>query len=117
IPTIAAYKEDQLIACGAEARDYLGDEENEVSRWFKWLLTSLRLHLHPESMKIADEPLTLENDNDKPPRMEILSLPTNVSLMTVYSDFMRYLFEGFCEFFEESTPNEPPFGPVSPQAW
>ncbi|KAG8817275.1 hypothetical protein FRC17_011311 [Serendipita sp. 399] len=95
IPTIVAYKDGQLVACGAEARDYLGDEEYEVSKWFK-------LHLHPDSMGISDAPPPYGSDTNT---MEIPELPTNVSLLMVYSDFMRYLFEGFISFFEESTPN------------
>ncbi|KAG8813319.1 hypothetical protein FRC17_001607, partial [Serendipita sp. 399] len=98
IPTIVAYKEGRVVACGAEARDYMGDERYEFSRWFK-------LHLHPDSMKISDQPPEYGSSNNSSPTIEIPDLPTNVTLIRVYSDFMRYLFGGFRTFFEETTPN------------
>ncbi|KAG8752843.1 hypothetical protein FRC14_006669 [Serendipita sp. 396] len=98
IPTLVAYKQGKLVACGAEARDYLGEEEYEVSRWFK-------LHLHPDSMKISDHPPTYGSSTNTSPMKEIPPLPSNVSLTKVYSDFLRYMFGGFQAFFEDSTPN------------
>ncbi|KAG8830436.1 hypothetical protein FRC18_008097 [Serendipita sp. 400] len=98
IPTIVAYEQGEMIAAGAEAREFIGDDAYEVSRWFK-------LHLHPDSMKISDEPPTYDSDTNTSPAMEIPLLPSNVTLTQVYSDFMRYVFLGFRTFFQETTPN------------
>ncbi|KAG9054865.1 hypothetical protein FS842_003929 [Serendipita sp. 407] len=98
IPTIVAYEQGEAIGCGAEAREYIGDEAYEVSRWFK-------LHLHPDSMKISDRPPAYDSDANTSPSMEIPPLPSNVNLTKVYSDFMRYVFLGFRTFFQETTPN------------
>ncbi|KAG8830437.1 hypothetical protein FRC18_008098, partial [Serendipita sp. 400] len=98
IPTLVTYEQGGMIACGAEAREYIGDEAYEVSRWFK-------LHLHPDSMKISDRPPAYDSDGNTSPSMEIPPLPSNVTLTKVYSDFMRYVFSGFRTFFQETTPN------------
>ncbi|KAG8753752.1 hypothetical protein FRC14_005759 [Serendipita sp. 396] len=98
IPTIVAYEQGELVACGAEAREYLGDEAYEVSKWFK-------LHLHPDSMNFSDEPPAYDNDTSASPAMEIPPLPSNVTLAEVYTDFMRYVFGGFRTFFQKTTPN------------
>ncbi|KAG8755538.1 hypothetical protein FRC14_003961 [Serendipita sp. 396] len=98
IPTIVAYEQGKLVACGAEAREYLGDETYEVSKWFK-------LHLHPDSMNFSDEPPAYDSDTGASPAMEIPPLPSNVTLAEVYTDFMRYVFGGFRTFFQKTTPN------------
>ncbi|KAG8817274.1 hypothetical protein FRC17_011310, partial [Serendipita sp. 399] len=98
IPTILAYEDGELVACGAEAREYMGDDRYQISKWFK-------LHLHPDTMKISDEPPSYDSDETTPSTMEIPPLPTGVTLTKVYSDFMAYLYTGFRTFFEETTPN------------
>lgn len=35
IPTILAYQNGTLVACGAEAREFIGDDQYEIARWFK----------------------------------------------------------------------------------
>ena len=35
VPSIAAYQEGALIACGAEALEYVDDDDYEVAKWFK----------------------------------------------------------------------------------
>ncbi|KAG8822499.1 hypothetical protein FRC19_005841 [Serendipita sp. 401] len=100
IPTIVAYEQGELVACGAEAREYLGDEAYEVSKWFK-------LHLHPDSMNFSDEPPAYDSDPGASPAMEIPPLPSNVTLAEVYTDFMQYVFGGFRTFFQKTTPNGP----------
>ncbi|KAG8814269.1 hypothetical protein FRC17_001232 [Serendipita sp. 399] len=99
VPTLVAYKGDKLVACAAEARDYLDDEEYDVAKWFK-------LHLHPDSMKRSNlQPADRSDDDNISAIIEIPSLPPNITLLRVFSDFMRYLFDGFRSFFEENTPN------------
>ncbi|KAG8814270.1 hypothetical protein FRC17_001233, partial [Serendipita sp. 399] len=98
IPTILAYEDGELVACGAEAREYMGDDRYQISKWFK-------LHLHPDTMKISDEPPSYDSDETTPSTMEIPPLPNGVTLTKVYSDFMAYLYTGFRTFFEETTPN------------
>ncbi|KAG8844896.1 hypothetical protein FRB91_002224 [Serendipita sp. 411] len=98
IPTIVVYEQGEMIAAGAEAREFVGDDAYEISRWFK-------LHLHPDSMKISDEPPAYDSDIGASPAMEIPPLPSNVTLTKVYSDFMRYVFDGFRTFFQQTTLN------------
>jgi hypothetical protein len=35
IPTILAYRGETLAACGAEAREFIGDDEYKIAKWFK----------------------------------------------------------------------------------
>ncbi|KAG8823670.1 hypothetical protein FRC18_010692, partial [Serendipita sp. 400] len=98
IPTIVAYEQYDLDSCGAEARERIGDDAYEVSKWFK-------LHLHPDSMKISDEPPAYDYNVDDSPAMEIPPLPWGATLTRVYADFMEYVFKGFRTFFQETTPN------------
>ncbi|KAG8752842.1 hypothetical protein FRC14_006668 [Serendipita sp. 396] len=98
IPTIVISEQGEMIAAGAEAREFVGDDAYEVSRWFK-------LHLHPGSMKISDEPPAYDSDIGASPAMEIPPLPSNITLTKVYSDFMRYVFDGFRTFFQQTTLN------------
>ncbi|KAG9049918.1 hypothetical protein FS842_011453, partial [Serendipita sp. 407] len=88
IPTIIAYQGSEPKFFGAEAREYIDDEEYEIARWFK-------LRLHPMSMKSGHFSEGLE----------IPSLPSGVPLLKVYSDFMRYLYKSTRDFFITNTPN------------
>ncbi|KAG8797751.1 hypothetical protein FRC17_007656, partial [Serendipita sp. 399] len=98
IPTLVAYCNDQLVACGAEASDLVGDEDYEVARWFK-------LHLDPQVMRISDQSSASEGDTYPSPRLEIPPLPSQITLQRVFSDLIRYIFEKFQAFFELNTPN------------
>ncbi|KAG8813085.1 hypothetical protein FRC18_002677 [Serendipita sp. 400] len=98
IPTLVAYKNRAVVACGAEARDYVGDEEYEVAKWFK-------LHLHPDSMKISDAPPAYGSNETGTPTIEIPPLPTGVNLTQVYVAFLQYMFTCTKTFFETNTPN------------
>ncbi|KAG8777654.1 hypothetical protein FRC15_011216 [Serendipita sp. 397] len=91
IPTIVAYQGGEAKFFGAEAREYLDDEDFEVARWFK-------LHLHPESMKFGQSSTGL-GELDIPP------LPLGVSLPQVYADFIRYTYKATKDFFINNTPN------------
>jgi hypothetical protein len=35
IPTILAYRGETLAACGAEAREFIGNDEYKIAKWFK----------------------------------------------------------------------------------
>ncbi|KAG8837726.1 hypothetical protein FRC18_008228 [Serendipita sp. 400] len=99
IPTLVAYQGSNLIACGAEAADYLGDPEFQIARWFK-------LHLHPDSMKIADEPPPYASVSSPSfaHSIEIPALPPGAPLNRIYSDFLKYLFDHTERFFVNNTP-------------
>ncbi|KAH7088620.1 hypothetical protein BKA62DRAFT_677699 [Auriculariales sp. MPI-PUGE-AT-0066] len=75
VPSVVRYDSiGHAMSFGAEAlegqAEYVGT--SQVAKWYK-------LHLHPESMKSA-------NNLSHPP------LPTGVSLKTVYTDMLGYLF-------------------------
>ncbi|KAG8775473.1 hypothetical protein FRC15_000510 [Serendipita sp. 397] len=88
IPTIVAYQKGEAKYFGAEAREFLEDEDYEIARWFK-------LRLHPDSMKLDRATKSLET----PP------LPPGVSLVQVYSDFIRYIYRVAKRFFVNNTPS------------
>lgn len=98
IPTIVAYRNGEPIAFGAEAQEYLGDEEYTIAKWFK-------LHLHPQSMRLEDAPPAYSRHPNHADLTEIPPLPTGVTLKGVYSSFMRYLYNSSRAYFENTTPN------------
>ncbi|KAG8813937.1 hypothetical protein FRC17_001373, partial [Serendipita sp. 399] len=98
IPTLVAYQGTQAKLFGAEAREVIDDDAYTISKWFK-------LHLHPESMKIADQPPPYGSNVSTPARIEVPPLPAGVTLMEVYSSFIKYMYETTRTFFEENTPN------------
>jgi hypothetical protein len=53
-------------------------------------------------MKVTDQPPAYGTDDLR--RMEIPALPHNVTLTQVYTDLMRYLFQGARTFFQDATP-------------
>ncbi|KAG8809988.1 hypothetical protein FRC19_004859, partial [Serendipita sp. 401] len=87
VPTLVAYRDSVSIATGAEAVEFVGQPDYEIAQWFK-------LHLHPESMTSSAPSSTIE----------IPPLPTGVSLLQVYSTFLRFMYQSTSEFFEETTP-------------
>ncbi|PVF96876.1 hypothetical protein CPB86DRAFT_735972 [Serendipita vermifera] len=97
IPTIIAYQNGEAQAFGAEAREYMDDDDYEIALWFK-------LHLHPESMKISDLPPPYGNLEDVS-QIEIPELPQNTTLRQIYSEFIEYLYTMTKKFFTESLPN------------
>jgi hypothetical protein len=114
IPTILAYQNGEAKFCGAEAVDYLDDNEYEIARWFKvgfiylnwWiglLYSVFELHLHPESMKISDQPPAYGSTGST--SFEIPELPKGVSLEKVYTDFIKYVYNAARNFFVNGTPN------------
>ncbi|KAG8831627.1 hypothetical protein FRC17_002854 [Serendipita sp. 399] len=90
ISTIIAYQGGEAKYFGAEARDYLDDEEYQIAHWFK-------LRLHPESMRL-EQSYGLN-------KLETPELPLGVSLLQVYADFIRYIYGMTKEFFTTNTPN------------
>ncbi|KAG9022778.1 hypothetical protein FS842_005935, partial [Serendipita sp. 407] len=86
-PTLVAYRDSVPIATGAEAVEFVGQPDYEIAQWFK-------LHLHPESMTSSAPGSTIE----------IPPLPTGVSLLQVYSTFLRFMYQSTSGFFEETTP-------------
>ncbi|CAG7852393.1 SubName: Full=Uncharacterized protein {ECO:0000313/EMBL:CCA74286.1} [Serendipita indica DSM 11827] len=98
IPTFVAYRGTTAVTCGQEADEYLEDDEYVVARWFK-------LHLHPESMKQADEPPRYGSSSNFSSRLEIPPLPRGVTIQTVYVDFMKYLFSHTKTYFEQRMTN------------
>lgn len=96
VPTISAYKKGKPIAFGAEAREYIGDKDYEIAKWFK-------LHLHPDEIaKLDDQPPPYNASTNE---LEIPPLPRGVSLKSVYVEFVNYVFEATRLHFEDSTPN------------
>ncbi|KAG8753939.1 hypothetical protein FRC14_005519 [Serendipita sp. 396] len=91
IPTIIAYQDGEAKYFGAEAREFLEDEDYEIARWFK-------PRLHPASMKL-DRAGNGSDSSEYPP------LPRGVSLVEVYSDFIRYIYGVTKNFFINNTPN------------
>ncbi|KAH7096190.1 hypothetical protein BKA62DRAFT_720363 [Auriculariales sp. MPI-PUGE-AT-0066] len=85
VPSIVRYNSvGQAVQFGTEAVENPdGLENTTVAKWFK-------LHLHPAAMR-AENHLT-------PP-----ALPHNVTLKTVYADFLGYLFTHSRKFLESST--------------
>ncbi|CAG7852390.1 SubName: Full=Uncharacterized protein {ECO:0000313/EMBL:CCA74289.1} [Serendipita indica DSM 11827] len=96
IPTIVAYKNGTPVVCGVEAQDYVADDAYEIAKWFK-------LHLHPDSMKVSDQPP--EYGSSETAQIRIPELPSGVTLMQVYVAFMSYIFKATEDFFAGTTPN------------
>jgi hypothetical protein len=55
-------------------------------------------------MKISDRPPEYGSPINKPPSIEIPPLPTGVALRTVYTDFLKYIYNHTHHFFVENTP-------------
>jgi hypothetical protein len=53
-------------------------------------------------MKVTDQPPAYGTDDL--PWMEIPALPHNITLTRVYTDLMKYLFQGARTFFQDATP-------------
>ncbi|CAG7852131.1 SubName: Full=Uncharacterized protein {ECO:0000313/EMBL:CCA70381.1} [Serendipita indica DSM 11827] len=96
IPSLVAYEASRPIAYGAEALEYADTEGYYVARWFK-------LHLHPDSMKVVDEPPVYGSVTNVSPTFEIPPLPPSVSLKQIYAHLLGYLFDHFRNFFKENT--------------
>ncbi|KIM25808.1 hypothetical protein M408DRAFT_330992 [Serendipita vermifera MAFF 305830] len=94
IPTLVAYKRGKPIGYGADAIEQEAAQDGELAKWFK-------LHLHPDSMKVVDEPP--EYGSDVPPTFEVPSLPTGVTLKKVYKHFLKYLWDHAQSFFINNT--------------
>ncbi|KAG8802706.1 hypothetical protein FRC17_006362, partial [Serendipita sp. 399] len=98
VPSLVAYKDDELVACGAETADCLGDPEYQIARWFK-------LCLHPDSARVTDDPQYMSVKSESSlPLIEIPPLPPKISLIRVYSDLLKYLFDHTERFFVNNTP-------------
>ncbi|KZW00534.1 hypothetical protein EXIGLDRAFT_639271 [Exidia glandulosa HHB12029] len=80
--TLVRYKSNKPIAFGADALD-AAEDNTHLAKWFK-------LHLHPQSMRT--------NAN-----LEVPPLPPGVALKQIYSDFIKYIFDHACEFFQSSS--------------
>ncbi|KIM24672.1 hypothetical protein M408DRAFT_331646 [Serendipita vermifera MAFF 305830] len=96
IPSLVAYEGSRPIAYGAEALEYTNTEGYYVAKWFK-------LHLHPDSMKVVDEPPVYGSYSNTPPTFEIPPLPPSVSLKQIYAHLLGYLFDHAREFFKNNT--------------
>jgi hypothetical protein len=64
-----------------------------------------KLHLHPESMRVSDQPPAYDAPTDRPPPIEIPELPSGVTLQQAYTDFLRYVCTTARAYFVRSTPN------------
>lgn len=93
-PTLIAYQNSVPKLYGTEAAEYLNDDEYEIARWFK-------LHLHPESMTVSDQPPPYGSLTNQPVNFGIPPLPVGVSLQMVYVDLLRYVWKAVRAFFEE----------------
>ncbi|KAG8819814.1 hypothetical protein FRC18_011910 [Serendipita sp. 400] len=98
IPTFVAYQGRQPKFFGAEAREVIDDPQYIVAKWFK-------LHLHPDSMKIADAPPAYGSNIVTPAKIEVPPLPEGVTLLEIYASFIGYMYETTQRFFAENTPN------------
>ncbi|KAG8804483.1 hypothetical protein FRC16_007892 [Serendipita sp. 398] len=96
IPSLVAYENSRPIAYGAEALEYMDTEGYYVAKWFK-------LHLHPDSMKIVDEPPVYGSASNVAPTFEIPALPPSVSLKQIYAHLLGYLFDHARNFFKNNT--------------
>jgi hypothetical protein len=65
----------------------------------------MKLHLHPDSMKISDQPPAYASRGDQPPAFEIPELPQGVTLEELYVEFIRYLYVTTRNYFVKGTPN------------
>jgi hypothetical protein len=65
----------------------------------------MKLHLHPESMKISDQPPAYASMGEITPAFEIPELPQGVSLERIYVDFLQYLYRAARSYFMKGTPN------------
>ncbi|PVF93802.1 hypothetical protein CPB86DRAFT_741905 [Serendipita vermifera] len=97
IPTLLAYKDGKAELCGAEALEAFEDDY-ELASWFK-------LNLHPDSMKLSDQPPAYGSNSSTPSQIEIPPLPNTISLSQIYQDFIKYLYSRTHTFFISNTPN------------
>ncbi|CAE6454000.1 unnamed protein product [Rhizoctonia solani] len=87
IPTLVWYNTDkEAVSFGAEALSPQAEDEAEDNEW--QLARHFKLHLHPGSMR-SEHGLALD------------PLPSGVSLLRVYSDFLGYLIRHTQTFFED----------------
>ncbi|KAG8760330.1 hypothetical protein FRC14_003342 [Serendipita sp. 396] len=94
IPTLVAYKRGKPIGYGVDAIEQAAAQDGELAKWFK-------LHLHPDSMKVVDEPP--EYGSDTTPTFEVPPLPSGVTLKKVYKHFLRWLWDHAQDFFKNNT--------------
>ncbi|KAG8849000.1 hypothetical protein FRC20_002401 [Serendipita sp. 405] len=80
IPTLVAYFNGRMHACGEEAVEAFEDDKSTVAHYFK-------LHLHPDHMRQSL-------------RRPIPPLPVGVTLEQAYCDIMSYMFRHTQAFFE-----------------
>ncbi|KAH7333023.1 hypothetical protein B0J17DRAFT_677276 [Rhizoctonia solani] len=86
IPTLVYYDlYKKAVSFGAEARKTEIEERAEDEQW--QLARHFKLHLHPDTMRQRQS-------------IQIEPLPSGVSLLTIYTDFMAYLLKHTREFFE-----------------
>lgn len=74
--TIVPYRKGEAKAFGAEASEFINDEEYQRASWFKLLL-------HPES---------IQPSNAGKGTVELALLPPGVTLGKIYADFLSYIF-------------------------
>ncbi|CAG7852189.1 SubName: Full=Uncharacterized protein {ECO:0000313/EMBL:KIM25808.1} [Serendipita indica DSM 11827] len=94
VPTLVAYKRGKPIGYGVDAIEQAATQDGELAKWFK-------LHLHPDSMKVVDEPP--EYGTDKAPVFEVPPLPNGVTLKTVYKHFLKWVYLHAVDFFKNNT--------------
>ena len=84
MPSVVRYdSQGHAVQFGTEAVENVDDlEDTTLAKWFK-------LHLHPSTMRA-------ENDITPPP------LPDHVNIKTVYTDFLKYIFEHTKSFVNRS---------------
>ncbi|KAJ1299868.1 hypothetical protein OPQ81_002662 [Rhizoctonia solani] len=75
----------KAVSFGAETRKPETEERAEEEQW--QLARHFKLHLHPNALK---------HENN----IRIEPLPTGVSLLSIYTDFMAYLLKHTREYFE-----------------
>ncbi|KIM25112.1 hypothetical protein M408DRAFT_331406 [Serendipita vermifera MAFF 305830] len=98
IPSLLAYQAGEVRFCGAEALEYLDDDDYEIARWFK-------VHLHPESMRTLEQPPAYGSPIDAMSTIELPPLPEGVTLEQIYTDFIRYLYSAAHSYFIRRTPD------------
>lgn len=56
-------------------------------------------------MKVSDQPPEYTSESNESPKMKIPPLPSQVTLIQVYSDFLSYLYSTTKRFFQSDMPN------------
>ncbi|KAI6119939.1 hypothetical protein EDD16DRAFT_1476965 [Pisolithus croceorrhizus] len=94
IPTVIYYdKQGKVCATGI---DDLGDfERDEVENWTK--VQWFKMHLRPKSSATSDA------------ADQITPLPLNKTVIDVFVDFMKYLYDCTREYIQQTFPNQPDF--------